>query len=394
MKRRWWDVRQLLVSGYLQAQAEFHQLSEDEVSPDGLPLNQDRFLIRRGRLRADRFFQYAHVGIEIDVNTVRGPFVSLRRAEASFFYPNRVSYRPPYAMITVGLSEIPFGFEMRQGHRQRLFMERTTGSLAFFRGEPDVGVRLSGAAGPFRYAFALQNGVPLDDRPGAVSVPFLASKTTVGRVGFETDPGKAWEIRGGVSMLAGRGFHEGSPETKTELDWRDLNQDGNVSLNELVAIPAQAATPSTTFGRWAVNADLGAGWRTRSGWTKLYGELTVASNLDRSLFVADPISTGFDLRELSWHVAAVQEIMTYGLLGFRVDGYDGNWDAFGARRGLFLPADLQIVTLSPVVGATLPGRARLVLQYDHVLDSLGRDARGEPVGLPNNVWTLRAQMEF
>ncbi len=50
----WVRAGNLEVSGYLQAQVEVHQLSEDELAPDGRPLNQDRFLVRRARLRADR----------------------------------------------------------------------------------------------------------------------------------------------------------------------------------------------------------------------------------------------------------------------------------------------------------------------------------------------------
>jgi hypothetical protein len=45
------------------------------------------------------------------------------------------------------------------------------------------------------------------------------------------------------------------------------------------------------------------------------------------------------------------------------------------------------------VGLALPPYARLVFQYDAVFDALGRDARGVPVDLANNRWTLRLQVQ-
>jgi hypothetical protein len=386
--------RGLSVSGYVQPQFERSQLSVDEVTPDGAPLNQDRFLVRRGRLRVERGFGYGHTLLEVDANTVRGPFLSLRRAEATVFYPHEDPSKPAWIALNVGVQEIPFGFELRQGAQDRVFMERSVGSLAFFRGEPDTGVRVNAAGGPLRLAVAVQNGVPLDDRPGAIAVPYQKKKTLVGRFGAESAPGARMEAAGGVSMLSGEGLRPGEPPSKAELLWRDLNQDGLVTLNELTAAPGVAVTPSETFDRWALNADAQLGVRTPLGWTRVQAEGTVASNLDRGLYIADPIATGHDLREVSWMVAVVQELGDYGLLGFRVDRYDPNVDYHEARRGLFLPEDLSILTLSPAVGVRLDGVGRIVAQYDYVVDQLGRDLNANPIDLPNDLVTVRLQMEF
>jgi hypothetical protein len=47
-----------------------------------------------------------------------------------------------------------------------------------------------------------------------------------------------------------------------------------------------------------------------------------------------------------------------------------------------------------MVGLVFPGRARLVFQYDHILDLLGLDARGVPTDLRNDQWALRLQVEL
>lgn len=394
----WFDALDLRVSGYVQAQVEHHQDSEDELSPDGRTLNLDRFLVRRGRLRVDRWWTYAHAAFELDASTTRGPFLSIRRAEATLSVPRDRSRAPgpdelPVAALTAGLSEIPFGYELTWGNRERPWMERTTGSLAFFRGEPDVGVRAWGGVGAVRYAVAALNGVPLDDRPGAATDVLVARKTVVGRLGLASD-GEHHDVGVGVSALEGGGLHPGTPESKSGLSWRDVNQDGIVTLNELVAEPPQAATASTPFRRWGVNADLEAGVRTGLGWTRVFGEVTLAQNLDRGLFVADPVSVGYDLRELAWTVSALQDLGPWVWLGVRADVYDPDADAFEQRRGAFEPLESSLTTLSPLAALRLPHGARLAVQYDWIADHLGRDSRGVPVDLPNDFVTARLQAEF
>lgn len=388
----WVQVIDVRVSGYVQPQAVFSELSEDALTADGTALNADRFTLRRGRLRVDRDFKYAHATVEFDGNTSYGPAVSVKRVEASIRYPGPGEV--PFAQLTGGLTEIPFGYELTESNRDRLAMERTLGSRAFFLGEYDVGVRLHGGLGPLRYAAAVLNGVPASDNPSADDSVYTAQKTIVGRLGAEAGKQDTFELGGGVSALKGAGFHAGTPATKSSLTWDDANQDGLVSLAELTATNGQAATESSTFDRWAVNGDLEAGVHTPIGWTRLRGEVTMAANLDRGLYVADPISTGFDVRELAWTASVQQDVTRYATLGFRVDSYDGNADLFESRRGEFLPLDVSVLTLSPVVALQLPHLVKLSVQYDYVVDHLGRDVNGEPIDLPNDQWTVRGQVEF
>jgi hypothetical protein len=390
----WLDVLDLRLSGYLQLQYEHHDLSRDELQQGGRPLNEDRFLLRRGRLRVDRRWRYAALALEIDASTTRGPFLSVRRAEVTARWPGETDDAPPRAALTLGVSEIPFGHELPYGNNQRIFAERTTASLAFFRGEPDVGARLWGALGPFHYAVAVMNGEPIDDRPGAPGVDRTKAKDVAGRVGVEGTIAERVTLRGGVSFLAGTGLHAGEQASKNHVIWSDLNENGALDTGELLPVPGRAATPSLTFPRWALNADLQVSVRSPFGWSRLSAELTLAQNLDRALFVADPVAQGSDVRELGWYVAFVQDVTPYGVVGFRADYYDPNSDALDARRGDVVPRDASILTISPLVGAVLPGHGRLIVQYDHILDSLGRDATGVPTDLRNDVLTARVQGEF
>jgi hypothetical protein len=116
--------------------------------------------------------------------------------------------------------------------------------------------------------------------------------------------------------------------------------------------------------------------------------------MDRNQYFANPILTGTDQRELGYYVAALQDITPYAEIGFRYDTYDPNSNAFDKRGGRLLPFSEAIRTASPLIGLTLPDRARLVFQYDIVRNALARTAEGVPTDLKANVWTIRFQVQL
>jgi hypothetical protein len=386
-------LRGISIGGYVQAQYEAHQDSEDQLRQGGVLLNQDRFVLRRARLRIEREWRYASVMTELDGNTTHGPSFSFLHAEASVMYrgPGKDAPSPPLVKLTMGLFDVPFGYELVESPRMRPFMERSVGSRAFFPSEPDMGVRLSGALGWFRYAVAIVNGEPRDEKSGFQLVDPNGSKDVVARVGVHVSPREDVELSGGFSMLKGQGFHKGTDATKNSLQWHDLNENGQIDLGELSAIPGTAGTPSQNFGRWAVGADYQLRVKTRIGWTQVYGELALGSNMDRGLFIADPVQNTIDSREVAWYAGIVQEVTPYGLLGFRADSYDPNADFLDRQGGKLVPSSQTIHTYSPLLGLVLPERARLLFQYDVTRDLLGRDLRGVPMDLKNDAWTIRLQ---
>lgn len=389
------------LSGYLQAQYQWSQLSQDQIQQGGASLNESRFAVRRGRVRVSGDWKWVAFDLELDGSTTRGPFVGVRQANASFVWRNPDATLPPYLMITAGLTESPFGHELRLGQREMMFMERTRGSLSFFPGPVDVGVRVRGGLGPFRYDLAVMNGTPLDDRAGGRGLTSDPTRAPdyIGRFGFEARPRKH-AIGGGASLLYGTGFHRGQEAGKNRVEWNDLNENGAIDSGELIAVPGMAATPSLTFRRWAVGLDLQIALRSRAGWSQIWLEGTLASNLDRDFLVADPVAAGSDLREINAYVAFLQDLFGRAVIGARYDFYDPNTDLLDRRRGAFVPASSSIHTISPLVGAVLPQgkiphvRGRLVFQYDAVIDALGRDARGVPGNLKNDQFILRLQAEF
>ena len=338
-------------------------------------------------------WDYASAAVELDANTVRGPRVGIRRAEAAIFYRgSNAKELPPLVALSVGVMDIPFGFELSQSARVRYFMERSQGNLALFPSEPDAGAKLSGAISFVRYAVAFMNGEPVDEN-GFPRDP-NTKKDAIGRFGAEGKLAKKLALGGGTSFAYGKGFHAGQSAGKPSVIWTDSNEDGTHQPGEFVGVPGSAATPSENFERWAIGLDLGLSLTSKLGSSHLYSEVFVASNYDRGYAPSDPVGSGVDARQLGGYVALSQELLRYGVVGFRASYYDPNSDIIEVRGGRALPKTQTVKTFSPLIGFVLPDRARLLLQYDFVRDYLARDAVGVPADAKNDQFTARLQVEL
>jgi hypothetical protein len=383
--------RGLFWSGFVQGQFVHNQVSEDQLTPDGAPLNENQFALRRGRLRIDRGWDNAAATLELDATSIGGLRVGVRRAEASLLHrgdnPENVA---PVLVLTGGITDIPFGAELAESQRDRVFMERSIGSTALFPSEADLGVKLWGNYRFANYAVALVNGEPL--QPNGYPRDPNSAKDIVGRLGTRVQPVDSVVVEGGVSFYDGEGFLPGTPSTKDSILWNDENNNNVVDTGEIYGTTGSPAVPSQSFDRWALGLDLGFSLRSSFGLTRLQGEAFVGTNLDRGVVPARPVA-GAEVRELGVSGSLVQQVTEYGLLGLRVAYYDPNSDALEQRAGIYSPRNQSYVVVSPVVGFTLPN-ARLVAQYDLVRDYLARDSRGVPDDAKNNQLTLRLQVDL
>ena len=393
------------ITGFIHADwTVFRQSSENEVNPDGQPLNEDRFVLRRARLRATADRGLVYGAIELEANTVRDVQVRPVNAEASFKWPAaRPAFDPSldqrklpvetWFMVTVGLIRTPFGFEPTEGAVRRPFLEQTTMSTAFFPGQFDLGFRVVGGFKFVNYALGIMNGDPIGERAFPGRDP-NKSKDLVFRVGAANDLTDGVRVEAGFSGLTGRGFHVGRRAATDQIVWRDLNEDGVVDPIELQSISGAPAEPSATFKRFAVGADLRVFIQVPLlGELAVRGELVRASNLDRGVSVADPVASSHDLRELGWYVGATQEVTRWAQGGIRYDRYNPDADASEREPFALVPRDPSFSTWSFMLAARLPF-GRLVAQYDLRSNALGRDAAGAPTTLADDSFTLRAEARF
>jgi phosphate-selective porin len=382
---------QVRLIGLLQVDAvAFEQSSVDELSPSTRePLNQERFTLGAARLGLDVRYGQVHGQVQLDGNTAKAPTFRVLSAELGFEYPGDT--KVPWVEVALGLFFIPFGFETSEPEPIRLFLESSTWVQALYPGRRDLGARVSGGWSFFRYALAIMNGTP-SSGPFALRDPNRA-KDFVGRLGVD-GPLFPWlHVSAGVSGLVGRGFHAGIAPTKDEVVVRDLNEDGLVQLTEVTLIPGTPGDASKNFERNSLGADLTFHYEIpHFGMGRVYGELAWAKNVDRGLFIADPIAQGRGVRELGFMAAFRQLITRHVEVGVRYDHYDPDRDA-NRRQGLrFVPSDASFRTLAAAFAwCTLP-HLRVVLQYDHRTNPLGRSISGKPTTLAADSLTLRGQL--
>ncbi len=382
------------LTGFLQADLMVRQSSQNQLSPAGAPLNQNEFYIRRARLRATVDRQWVAGLIELDGNTVNGPQARIIGAEASVKLPAQNGEPVPLLMATIRMFKIPFGFEVGQSDRERLFLERSTAERGLFPGEYDAGARLAGGWRFVRYALAAMDGEPIGEKSSYALRDPNSAKDFVGRVGIDTPLAPAVWVAGGFSGLGGKGFHPGTAATKSVLQWNDRNQNGAIDPGEIMVIPGASATPSQSFTRFGYGADLRVGVNEGNlGATVLYGELYWAKNLDRAVLPADPVAFSRDYREFGAYVGATQDLGPHVQLGARFDFYNPDADSVNQIMGATLPSALTYKTLAMVAGWRAPA-GRLIAEFDLNRNHNGRDVLGNPTNLADNAFSVRGEVSF
>lgn len=384
----------LSLDGFAQTDFNVRQSSSDQLNnSNNEPLNQNRFVLRRARSRIQLDRGMVAGSIQLDLNTMNGPQVRPINVEGTLRIPP-TGREPSLLALTFGLFKIPFGWEVLQSDRDRLFMERSIAEQELFPGEYDLGVRLEGGWRFIRYALAIQNGEPIGEKTFPTRDPNNA-KDVSGRVGVDTELFPSVALVAGFSGLKGKGFHKGTPATKSGIVWNDRNDNNSVDSAEIVAVPGRSATPSMNFDRHALGADLRLKVQVAGlGTTTVYGEVTWAKNLGRGpRMLADPIANGQDLRELGYYVALTQDIGRLFQLGIRYDVYNPNRDSTDQQQAKQVPSDQSYRSWGFVAAARVPS-GRLIAQYDVNRNHNGRDSAGLPINLADNAFTLRAEVSF
>ena len=398
--------RDLAVSGYVHLDWVAHrESSQNEVSPStGEPLNETRFLVRRARIRLESDQGLVHGALEIDANTIGGPQVRPWNAEASLKWPTTTPYRGPaqiaqstaseaFVIVSAGLLMTPFGFDVPERENSRPFLERTSMANELVPQSYDLGLRILGGYKFVNYALAIMNGDPIGESTFPGRDP-NKSKDLVFRIGGSSEVVEGLRFDAGFSGLTGRGFHKGTPPSKDQLVWRDQNEDGQVTQSELQVLTGSPATQSEGFQRFALGADARVHLTLPYlGEMQLRAELVRAKNLARGTMPADPIGASRDLRELGWYLSFTQEVTRWALVGVRYDTYDPDADARDQRPFFIVPRDSSMSTWAFMATARWK-KARLVAEYDHRKNALGRDVSGVPTTLADDSFTVRAVLGF
>ncbi len=381
-------------SGYVQSQYQNFKQSENQLSADGQRLlNQSGFFIPRARILIEGENKWSALVIEEDVANLGSANLGLQRAEATLHWRKDLA-TIPYLAVTFGMFRTPFGVEAERSARVRVFAENATVVQAFFPGQSDIGFRAQGGIGWLRYSVALVNGHPINEPRWGGRAP-TKQGDILGRLGIDAKFGPM-RLIGGASLLKGKGFSPGTAATKDSITARDVNEQGVVTTQNVKLVPGQAGVASQTFSRWGTGADLELRGHARQIWSfALRGEFLFGQNLDRGLFISDPVTQGFNGRSYGALGAFENLFWRTFMLDARYDFYEPNPDATSRVAGDLIKVPQRITTLSGIVGLQLPGTlTRLFAQYDRVKDHLALGTDGRPADLKNDRFTLRLQVSL
>lgn len=375
-----------------------YDISLDELSAGTRePLNNDRFSVRRAHVRLENEWTYAGYVAEIDFV---GPRNEPRPVNVAVHaqLPG-TDDAPPPLVLTVGLFPVPFTYQNQsQASFEIFFAERALFVDGFVPGRFDIGAAVSGRIWAVDWTLAVQNGHPLDSLDFAYRDPNRA-KDYSGRVQVSGELVAGFRAATGVSFLKGTGFSPGTPPTKDTFEWRDLNEDGRVTVSELIPIPGAPGRASENYDRWGLAGDVRI-WRDipRLGELRIDAELALGENLDRFVAPADPVLLGRDQRGFGFYSSITQYVTPHAQLGLRYDRYEPNIDELELFEGRTVLTRRKFTTYTAGISGRLRlstyARARVHVEYAHQRNSLGRDASGRPAHLENDAARVRFEVVF
>ncbi|HEY6881066.1 MAG TPA: hypothetical protein VI299_23735, partial [Polyangiales bacterium] len=171
---------------------------------------------------------------------------------------------------------------------------------------------------------------------------------------------------------------------------------GAVTSQSINLVPGQSAVKSQTYNRWGTGVDLELSGNVQDVWRFwLRGEFMFGENLDRGLFLSDPVALGYNARGYGAVGSLDNMFWQTALLGFRYDFYQPNPDTTARVGGQVVKVAREISTATFLAGFQLPGtNTRIFAEYDRVKDHLALGGDGRPADLKNNRFILRLQVSL
>lgn len=196
-----YDPHDIKITGYLQTQ--FQQAQSAGISSfsggDFAENSNNRFIIRRGRLKIDRVDKYSSIVFQIDA-TQNG--VNLMDAFIQLHQPDYKQLR-----LTAGLFNRPFGYSIVYSSGYREFPERSRVFQTLMPRERDIGAMLTYL--PFKFLtadLAVVNG------SGLYARDYDSKKDIIGNLSFKFDSLANKKLHLGF----GGSFYKGSVRNATE----------------------------------------------------------------------------------------------------------------------------------------------------------------------------------
>lgn len=199
-----YDPHDIKITGYLQTQ--FQKAQSEGISSfsggDFAENSNNRFIIRRGRLKIDRVDKYSSIVFQVDA-TQNG--VQLMDAFIQLQHPDYKQFR-----LTAGLFNRPFGYSIVYSSGYRDFPERARVFQTLMPRERDIGAMLS--YHPLNALKFLILDVAVVNGSGLFARDYDSKKDIIGNVSFKFDSLANKKLHIGF----GGSFYKGTVRNATE----------------------------------------------------------------------------------------------------------------------------------------------------------------------------------
>lgn len=386
-----YDPHEIAITGYLQTQYQRAQSAgiNSFSGGDFTKNSNDRFIIRRGRLKIDRADKYSSIVFQIDA-TQNG--LQLMDAFIQLHQPDTKSL-----LFTAGLFNRPFGHSIVYSSGYRDFPERARVFQTLMPRERDIGAMVSFRSDNKAFHF-LTAEVAVVNGSGHSARDYDSKKDIIGNLAFKFDSLANKKLHIGF----GGSVYRGSVRSDTETyfvrngngyvkDTRPENINSNARRDYYGAnIQLQY---NNTFGSTIFKAEYVGGKQPG-----VASSSTITGPIASQSFAAQP-TTDLYLREFSgyylWLTQQIAKTKFTALLGY--DVYDPNTrireSEIGAAGSNTTAGDIKFSTLGYGLTYLLGNRIKLTLYNEHVIN----DATQLPQyidDLKDDVFTARIQYRW
>ncbi len=385
-----YEAHEIAITGYLQTQYQRAQSAGiSSFSGGDFSKNSDeRFIIRRGRLKIDRADKFSSIVFQIDA-TQNG--VQLMDAFIQFHQENSKDL-----LFTAGLFNRPFGYSIVYSSGYRDFPERARVFQTLMPRERDLGAMVSYR--PHKIARFLTAEIAAINGSGHAARDYDSKKDIVGNLAFKFDSlaNKTLHIGFGGSIY--RGSVRSDTETFYSLDGNGYRKNTNAenvnwyAKRNYFGVNLQLQYDNG-FGATALKMEYIGG--TQPG---VAASSSVTGTVASTSFSAQP-ATDLYLRSFAgyylWLTQKIAKTKLTALLGY--DVYDPNKDIserqIGAANSNTTAGDIKFSTLGYGLTYLINPRLKLTVYNEHVVN--------DPTQLPqylddlkDDVFTTRLQYRW
>lgn len=386
-----YDPHEIAITGYLQTQYQRAQSAgiSSFSGGDFGKNSQDRFMIRRGRLKIDRADKYSSIVFQIDATqngvALMDAFIQLHRPESKNF------------LFTAGLFNRPFGYSIVYSSGYRDFPERARVFQTIMPRERDIGAMITFRPDHKMFHF-LTAELAVINGSGYSARDYDTKKDIVANLGFKFDSLANKRLHLGF----GGSFYKGSVRNDTESYYTSTSNGfvKNTSPNNLGWNAKRnyyggnlQVQYDNTFGATSFKAEYVEG--TQPG---VASSSSITGPIASQSFATQP-ATDLYLRPFSgyylWLTQRIAKSRFTALLAY--DVYDPNTDVkeseIGAPNSFTTAGDIKFSTLGYGMTCQIGPRIKLTAYNEHVVNN-PTQLPGYENDLKDDVVTMRLQYRW